>query len=453
MKRNLLTLALCLISAICAMAQAESEPQPSKIVSVEPAAGVVESLNHVSIIFSAPAKANDECTETAKFYYGDNVMVEFNNKNRAIQYPIDREDPNSVNLILAWRQNEFFTASGDYHFVLPEGFFLLNGEPSPALDVKYTIPNKLAYKLTPRPGTVDEISEFTLVFPEAVSITRNKLEVDADGDGDICFIGMEYSYIDEAGATKETAYCYPEEEISGNTVKFRLYKQDFGKDPEYLTATAPGNYFFVVPFGAFTVETADGTVMTNPQIDAIYAIASFPAPTIDPAPGEVFSTDVESLYLTLPEGLTFGMWMGAMNLFKVDEEGIPVGKSLGTWRLEKGTSAAGQKEICLMATEEYDIPTGNYAFKLGKSTYSVNATPESGYPSEFNGTDTYYYYTIYNPASGVDEVAPAADETYDVYTTQGVLVARDRTRAAVNALPAGLYLLRGTRTSSKVMVK
>lgn len=445
MKKFFLTAAAAFICTITAMAQINfTEAMPANEETVE-------QLLSVHLTYPAPVSANPACSDKAVLLRNGQPVLEFDNKSRNLQYPIDQEDVNSITYIFAFSKNEFITDWGEYEFIVPEGFLYFKSLPAEsnltnAVSLKYYIPHFLEYKSDPRPGNIESLKTITLTFPEAVSIIKNPLTPDEEGNGIVRLYAYNNSenYVDNPADPNapETDDGIPESEvISGNTVTV-TFKH---------TYTEPGSYTMVFPFGAYTAKTADGEELINPKISLTYVKPKFPAPSLYPEPGSVFNDDLEVIYVDLADGLTYNLWFPTqtISLYKVDEKGNLTDR-VGVWARNKDEVYKGTSEVCLYGPAELDVPSGEYALKFSKSTFSVDATPESGYESGWN-QEFIYYYDIYNPSSGVEDASLDAPEAlYDIYTLQGMRIASSAPADAVNSLPAGLYIVKNLSNGQAV---
>ncbi|MBQ8450675.1 MAG: chitobiase/beta-hexosaminidase C-terminal domain-containing protein [Bacteroidaceae bacterium] len=222
-------------------------------------------------------------------------------------------------------------------------------------------------------------------------------------------------------------------QVDANTIEFSL-------DAPVI---ADNNMTLMVYFTGDILLEPDGMavpmVFKNRRLMYI-VMGDAPAATIkevNPADGAT----VEKLSYIL---FTFSYYVGATedaSIFpKLHREGsdelIPVEFTLDT---EDGTGKVAHMDGALRVTEPITA-NGNYILEV-----------PAGYFVDSNGRSLdgiTLKYTVKNDGTGIDDVEAAANG-YTVYSLQGVKVMETTDASRLNALPAGVYIVNGT----KVLVK
>lgn len=359
------------------------------ISKISPAPGYVEVLAGVSVIYSAKPRYNAECKETLKLYFEDVVVREYDNRSVRVQYAIDNDNPNLVSYTFGGSKAEFLTDPGHYRLEVPEGFMTFGeGLYSGPIDIEYTICAKPEVNIDPMPGNVESFSGLTLTFDGVTEIIDNGLKMDSNGDGGITMASSETVDTVEAEVT-----------IEGNSVTLKF--------PE--TYTYREVYMVTIPFEAFTLKYANGEEIQSPTWNLNYVINRFPAPTADPAPGEV--EELTQVTLTLEDGMTYGAWYLDPSLYTVGYAGLLESK-INAWPSNlKNAASIGKTSVVLKPKSPRELAPGEYAIKVGKSCFSVTVPAELPYQSGFNNGDLLYRYTIV--ASDVTELTPEYENGYE----------------------------------------
>ena len=112
-----------------------------------------------------------------------------------------------------------------------------------------------------------------------------------------------------------------------------------------------------------------------------------------------------------------------------------------------------------------DVTVGDHKWV---SSNSEVATVEDGKVTAVAPGTADITYTIYDgygvahsesckvtvkPSSGVQNIVDNASAAADVFNLHGVQVLRNATEAEINALPAGIYIVRQGKTAKKIAVK
>lgn len=363
------------------------------ITEMGPTPGIVEELGSVYVVYNMVPRVNPDCKETLKLYRDEEVILEYDNTSRNVQFSLDDEDPGTVCFVFVRSVAEIYRESGTYRLEVPAGFLKFDSGDqtyyTDPIEYTYEIPRKWDFTIDPIPGNVESIKEFTITFPDAVSIVQNELVADEDGDGIVKLYCWE---VDDVNT--------PDVTITGNVIKFVVPEQ-----------TTPSKYLLMLPYGAFTLTDAEGNKGENQTLSFDYYISNIPMPDLDPRPGKY--TELGEIELTLTEGLIFSSWPASQKarLNPVKKDGS-LGSAVGFWK--RSTPAMGNKSVTLVPDAEYDLAPGDYAFVIGKSTFGVDVPEGSKWTAGFLQNELRFYYTII-----ADESAEMTPEYADGYEFTG----------------------------------
>ncbi|MCM1376879.1 MAG: hypothetical protein NC097_04480 [Clostridium sp.] len=354
--KNILQVAVCAAAIAIAPAFTLAAQEYETLVGVTPAAGIISTSATVNTLgtpelnFSAIPSPNKACTETAKFYYNDSLVGELLPTSSKVQMGVENQAATAVLMAFVSKP---ISSVGTYRLEVPAGFFTFdNGARiNNKIEITWVVPALSEYTISPAPGYFESLpTVFTLIFPDAVSITQNPLEKNEEHRGVLLW--------DTPLASEE-----PTVIIIGSMVRLEL-----SSNSRYTTK---GTYALDIPEGAFTITYADGSTNINKGQLLMYYIPVVPYPSMDPAPGVVES--IEEMKMYFPDSLeaTFNMVMRPGSLFKANADG-----SCSTDRVAASTiigqqQVKGKKSVVFKLNSKFSTP-GKYVFKVGKSSFSAN---------------------------------------------------------------------------------
>lgn len=374
-------------------------------VTVTPAEGKVTSLSSIDIIFN-------DCEEVGLSMGKASLII---NGGAPISLP-DADYGEAWNEMVQNLDKEY-TADGEYVISFPAGYFDLDGVASPYFILTYTIgeekkPEKPNVTVTPAEGKVSKLSSVDIIF-------------------------NDYSEVG-AGNGKATL------SINGGA-SINLPDADFGEewnemiqnlDKEY---TAAGEYVINFPEGYF-VFGAMGDVL-SPEFQLVYTIEDPNAlphvMTLVPA----HNTDVKELKEVV---ITFDEY---------EEIGLNSGKA----ELYIDGKFDSQLDD---ATYDDNTPINGLIQPLGK-THTANGLYEVRFPagyfllinklarSEEASKEFTLKYTIGNGQTGINGIFNINDGKTRVYTLDGVMVLESDNADDMKNLPAGIYIVNGTKILMK----
>lgn len=414
-------------------------PLPSGVTNVSPRQGFIDvspnanplGVGQISVYFRDAPIVNSSCTEVAQCWFNGE------------EAPIATATVANANVdamgepVGAVRFTQNLTAAGTYHVSIPAGFWLVNSAPSPAIELNYEIFD--LYNISPVAGLVDDLSEITIIFPEAdeVKISRSDLEFFKQGTSE--FYSLSYKVMEsEPGGPK-------------NKVVFTFL--DENGEVRIPKITAAGAYNFHAVEGAFTAivhgpnflqDPTDYTEWTSPEIVMIYQISPFPAPTITPEPGQI--DKFEKFTLKMPEGfeLFFTDNMAKSYIYPVLPDGSRSPDAVCALICTRDFNVADEAILDVRAAngamlEDGYVPEpGTYALVL------ANALLSGMYNGEFVSAGGFTYIYTVSSTVGVNGVQVSELKPLGIHTLNGMKVNSDPEN-----LPKGLYIIDG----KKVIVK
>lgn len=418
-KSIILGAALSLFAALPSMA----DTLPSGVRSVDPTQGRVDLTNNVNplgvseiaVTFRSTPEVNKECTALIGIYVdGANTPAETMVAGQSVY--VD----NMGMSVGGFKFKKKYTAPGTYRVIVPEGAWLVNGNPSPALALDYNI--KLVQTMTPAAGVIEELSKITLFFPEATGVTY-PTGVTTQDQASIWY-------------TKDSSYyyfsCSSTTTAEGTTVDMTIV--DEHGTPKTLTEL--GNYNFFMPKGVMESEYADGTTDKSDEINVTYTIPEF-IPGIKPAEGKI--AEFNEFELIFPENFTVWTWdnKDANYIYPVVNGTVdtynPIARAFGTSR----------DPYMLKVENGPVIPEdGVYCLQLSSMLYFGQYNGDQF----INGAPCRYYYTIGNVGTGVSELEAENDGITRVYDINGLYIGAN---PQLDELPAGIYIING----KKVMIR
>lgn len=425
MKTSTFIAAAVVLGAAVANAQSPvPSPLPEGVYSVSPAQGWVDTSNNASpmgvsdiaITFTTTPEVNPMCQgEIALYVDGSDIPAEtlgaaWATRVDAMGYPVG-----------GFTFSKTWNAPGLYRITVPEGAWLLNGTPSPAIELNYGI--RRLQTLTPAPGIYESIDALTLQLA-GTDVVQSALS------------SKQPAFF--MGATDIT-FSVDIEEYDDNSEVFMRFSQP---------VTAAGTYTLLIPGGAFTYTTVDGEEISSQEIVAQYTISAIPVPEITPAPGEVAGFD--RFTITMPEGYSISMVdnMGAWYIYpvtdgEVGQNGVAMVKIQSYSKQDNTVELAVIDEDGYVVEKPFVPEAGEYALRIRNNSIS------GFYDGTFLNCPPFTYYYTVNPNVGVGKLG-AVEAAADVYTAAGILVGHNMERTEMQQLPAGLYIISGGR---KVVVK
>ncbi|MBD5355639.1 MAG: hypothetical protein HDR88_01335 [Bacteroides sp.] len=427
MNNFLLSAALVAANTLTLSAAVDPSPLPSSVMAVNPSQGVVDTspnanplgLGEISITFNTDPVVNPSATGVAYCYKEGEL-------DPVATATVDNAYIDLMGLpVGAVSFKQKILSPGEYTVSIPEGFWLLDGDLSPAIELRYEILD--LYHISPRAGVVSGLEEIRITCPEADEVVRNTS------------ITPEF-YANNYDADYQLVYGYaPGEKQNELIISF---SQNGIAIPEILT---PGTYLLFAPEGAFTVRTygpnyaedpTDVTEITTPEIRMQYQVPSFPAPAIVPEEGLV--KEFDSFTLTVTDEME--LWMVDDMAGNYIYELLPDGNLADNpvCRL-KATRVPDTNQFTLtMVGESPVIPAdGEYILRLANGLFSGLLN------NEFTSSVAYeYWYEVKNTV-GVETIDNTVSESNTVYTFSGIRVLEGASANKVKSLPAGFYIVNG----------
>ncbi|MDE7159794.1 MAG: hypothetical protein K2O24_02970 [Muribaculaceae bacterium] len=413
---------------------------PDGISSVEPAQGYVDisanmnplGLREISVTFRSTPAINRDCKEMAVCRYNG---VEAAAVTNASSYVDAMGNPTAgINF------GKNLTSPGFYNVTIPQGFWIANGVPSPAIELNYEIFD--LFRISPAAGLHDSLSEIVLDFPKADEVKLNKR-----------------SNVEFYRTSPEEIYSLRFETVANptdgrlNRVVMTILDADGSRAVGDLTV--PGTYAFHCISDAFSAyvygpnhstDPTDYVEWLTPEILRTYEIAACPAPAIEPAQGTL--EKFTSFTLTVPS---------VFNLMMVDDRN----NKSGIYAIEADGSVALDPICLLKAQRDFDVP-GVFTLSVADNRGVIipeGITPVNGdymmilapglysgfFNNDFINSSPYQYrYTIYNESVNVEGLE-ASEENVTVYNLAGVRLLDNAEPAALHTLPAGLYIVNGRK--------
>lgn len=381
--------------AILAAAPAFAQDVTPEVVKITPPIGEATNLGTPEVEFNLLPSVNKNCSETAKFYFNDELVGELLPTSYKVQMGVEGQPENAAMFSFV---NRPMNDLGKYRFELPAGFFTFSGgsQQNAAYTAEWTISPKVAFTVNPAPGYYTQIpNSATLVFQGAKEIVVNKLEKNSDGRGVILF-------------DTPAEFIEPEIIVMGNRVVLNY--------PANAPYTVKGTYLLDIPSGAFNITMDDGTIMTNGQKLIYYYIPIIPYPSIEPAQGEIESIETVKLYFTEEDKALFRTFNRPPSIFTSNDAG-DIGDMVGTFSEDgkqfiKPIQLNNSQSVTLMLGKPVYQP-GKYVVKINKASFSAQLegyidTNGEVQPYAYNDCQYLYYFTIpENPA----QIAFNGDQT------------------------------------------
>lgn len=260
-KAQLLTLLMAILYSVSAMAVVD----PYEVMTITPAEGEVESLQHFTVAFDGlPITVKAGSIPTLQKGGGSTVEGTM------------KVDESGTTLLIDFEQ--CFTASGQYYLSIPEGVLTVNGQRMLPLTFRFSIMGTMEsfydqITIDPAEGEVESLEVFTVSFPEYVG---------------------EIAYGKQATLTNTT---------SGKTYQAEMYDVGF-KVMIYLSkpVNEAGEYTLTIPAGAvvfYTMAEEVRELTFNYTISGESIEAFYDQITIDPAEGMVES--LHDFTITFPK--------------------------------------------------------------------------------------------------------------------------------------------------------
>lgn len=386
------------------------EQLPEGIVSVSPAQGLVNligdqsplGVQEISVMFDSQPENNPSAS-------GSFRLLDYDTKNVLAELPVKNPDGGFNSYIdamgvpsagLKFPDGAYnYLREGRYQVVLPAGAWLVGGNPSPEIKANYQIFETMS--VTPAAGKVEQLQNWTVEFPQAVSVELNPT-VDTSSL-------MLWSFTSVDGENE----WMPLIELEGLRARFMLP----------FSVETMATFTLEIPKGLFIVTYADGTTLQSEARRIVYNVvpagvdAMF---TLDPAPGTV-----ENFYkftVNLPEGAT-GMSdtmcrKSAIYRLNADDS---LGEKICALSASFGFNSSFELTVSANNGVPYDAPinpgNGNYRLVIASGQWTgslVEGSPVA------NNPEMTYDYTI-GEKSGVQSVAANVEDAA-YYDFQGRMV-------------------------------
>lgn len=434
-------------AAICAMpalsqAAVTPEPLPDCVTAVQPAQGYIDTSNNlyplgagfITIVFDSEPMVNEDCEGLISIYV-DNAAEPSESLEARSSVSVDAMGFSYGSVKFSRK----YADPGTYHISIAEGAWLLNGLPSPAIELNYEI--RSLQTLSPNPGIVDQITGFvmTVAGNNVVRSTAANKQPELYRTGPFIEYGLDISYEPNILNPDYTDIVMRITSESGSSI---------------ASLSDPGDYTLLLPGGCFTFDVTDsyGNVTTQPLQETVasYTISDMPKPIIYPEEFSVLKS-FSTFEISYPDG--FELWftdnMGGIYLYPVKNGQV---SSSYAYRLsiveenETGlTLGVLNSDFTYVEGEEYTPANGTYALRLRDGLFT--GTYNGNYA---NCPAFVYYFDIYNEPVAVDTIQDAPEAEFcNIYSITGTVVARNCSRDRISSLPAGLYIVNG----KKIMVK
>lgn len=404
----------------------EPAPLPSEVKSVSPEQGLIDTggtatplgakAYAIQLAGSATTVAqNPNATGEFKLFK-DNVLVATTPASKNV---VDNDNAT----IYSFSFEGSWLEAGVYRVEVPAGVWTISGAEVPAFTLNYEI--FYCMNVTPAAGTVKKLSQFTLDFPGASTVTHNGKKIILYKDGST----KSYELI-----TK----------VMSNRVLL-------GLDSDI---TEEGTYSLELPKGLFTVdydskpgveESNTSASLQSEDLILKYYVSSIPSPTILPAEGSV-----ESFYrfeVSAPEN--FELWfvddMSRGGIYPVLGDGSIAASPLYQLKISQEDTKAILSVLnsdLTMAESPVKPTPGKYCVTLPAGTFS------GMWNGEFATTVPYQFYYSVSGTTGVDAISEQPS-VKGVYNIHGICIAAEADNATLESLPKGLYIINGKKTILK----
>lgn len=296
-----------LAAAMLAMASVSYAVTPNPLpdgVSVQPEQGLVDVSNNlyplgvstISVQFGKVPVVNENASGFICVYVDGS-------ETPAEQLPVSAAYVDNMGAPTGgFRFVNTFSDAGIYTVTIPEGVWMIEETPSPALELNYEIDRP--YTTYPLPGAVAEISTINLDFVNAEDV---RVKEDA-----ISFFTNDEDYIVKATVGDNG--------MGGRRVSISVSDAK-GND----VISAPGKYTLLLDPSAIEYDyiKEDGTTELRSTNEAVivYTVTDMPRPGIDPAEGDIDA--FRTFTLTMPEGYDLGFVnnMAASFAYALDRNG------------------------------------------------------------------------------------------------------------------------------------
>lgn len=387
---------------------------PSRI---KPAEGEIDlsAVQFESVILTVPGNMHPREGATATLVSADGSY----NQTTELKFNFGNEQ--SAQLIAFFKTPVF---NGDYTLTIPQGSYgspiwITNngiGNSNPEITVKYKIVggrnnNNVTYdikpaSITPKPGSVKSLKEFTLKFDEDVEVAEGAEATLAIGFG---------RYFANAPIVK---------------VDSKTYTLTFDPIP-----TEEGEYTLRINEGIFfdSVNAADKNEgRMNAELTYTWSMGSL----ID-----IVSTtpENESSLESIPEGFQIVINTSSNSMVKRMEFEITETENGSS---DEVTVANGESELKNASGAIYWQNTGEAIPMYKEHTYIIYYTLYNA-SEDMIKSDMITLYGL-SDSVGVEGIFVDSDEAETIYNLQGIRINKER-----SALPAGLYIING----KKVVVK
>lgn len=403
------------------------------------------------------------------------------------------------------------TEPGEYTLVIPAGAFTVDGEPSEAVEAKYTF--KPVYELTPANGSMlESLDKITITFPEATSVeyVGNMYNFVLQGGGNAALPGLNCTKVD----AKTFDLTLPEEaqKLPNGKINLRIEEGTFSIDGE-ASPEIQATYTLEGEVSTEWTASPDGTI--------IYGEYGFDWTFAFDDTTKVSAPDTDKIHVNYGgEELTYGQFevmtennflmMGIFDTSLLKDGKLTVSIEAGAFTISGTPNPAMTYTWNVVAAKDYsstvvpstenkvgDLSTITIAFPeattaeifnpsfayMRNDGYTYSETPtitevaDSEYPTfkfTFDPAPTVtgkYYFSCYRGAFTLDGTfeSPLVELTYDfdvaagvwnigidsndtvtIVTIDGRVVAADVPAAEINSLEKGkIYIINGVKVFIK----
>ncbi len=290
------------------------------------------------------------------------------------------------------------------------------GRCNPELSWTYNVVDMLVAVESVAPVPYNVSGEYNEEIPSVVTITMNS--------SDFTVSNATLSY---TGATREAA----DYTVDGNVITVQISEAAQQANSMSVMVYATGNNDAPIAYG--TSEDDGSFILLTYQMPR----NAFVPTTVTPAAGAVESLSTITLGFdetvgTLNTGNTITLTDAANNVTECS-----IDYDAADWNVAI-ISVGG--EITAEGTYTLTIPEGT----IYNDSYDSGFTDEDGMPEgDLYNPELVYVYSI--TTTGITSVKADADGNVKVYTVNGVYVGEGPAAQTVNSLPAGVYIVNGTK--------
>lgn len=414
--------------------------------TLDPAAGYVEEINTIELTF--PTVKGVELVEnyTNSILLTNVITNEVYNVSAVRNTRVEEGTAYTLHFVKEGQEDAaVIIEPGQYELLIKEGAFdyanesedaALEGERIKVQEISATYKiDGIAYTFDPTSGSVvEDLSTITISFPNYKGI--NVLDANEYVGG----IVLE-------NTTTGVSYVLAGADLADRSENGTSYTLHFASEVagDVEPITLPGNYELSIKDGVFYYGDDIETAEKLPAMSAKYVIDGTPI-VLSPASGEtleeievinvnfITDQDVEFAGIKDPRAILLTN-VETEEVYTLAGDPVQVGRTENegiTYMMR--FVAEGEDEAAIIRT------AGTYVLTINEGAFLIGEEHSPALEATYIVVDT---------TTGVSEVLGEEASEYNVYTVNGVQVLKNADKNAVNALPAGLYIING----KKVIVK